>query len=329
MRMSRLIARYSQQLDWDAPEFAPALDDRSLEDFGRLYFGNSVLDRWMAPMVTRCSLGDARETSRVLFLRTLLHEGRERHGALRAAFDELPQFVAGRLSVRYGAEVNRLAQRKRPGVRVIFREDSDTGAQKELSRQADAVVVATSPAEALRIASPLLSIGERDALSEVRFTSSIVLCCALRRPLYSQSKLVQLSRDEGSPLETVLFEPAARDGRAPEGHGIATLRATGAWSESRQGVSNEQVTQEMLSALQSFDPAAARAVDWSRLVRIDDAVPHFGVGHYRLIARLERIFDDQQARGRRVFLAGDYLMGPSREAAVASGERTARRIMAC
>ena len=85
----------------------------------------------------------------------------------------------------------------------------------------------------------------------------------------------------------------------------------------------------MLSALQAFDPAAARAVDWTRLVRIDDAVPCFGVGHYRMIARLEQVFDDQQARGRRVFLAGDYLMGPSRESALASGARSARRVMAC
>ena len=175
----------------------------------------------------------------------------------------------------------------------------------------------------------LRNYAERDALAEVRSTPSIVLCCALRRPLYSQCNLVQLPRDEGSPLETVLFEPAARDGRAPEGRGIATLRATGSWSASRQGVPNEQVTREMLSALQAFDPSAARAVDWSRLVRIDDAVPRFGVGHYRLIERLERIFDDQQAQGRRLFLAGDYLMGPSRESALASGERTARRIMAC
>ena len=67
VRLPRLLARYAAQLEPDAPERAAPLDDRSLHDFGRLYFGASVVERWMAPLVG--PLGDSPDTSRALFLR--------------------------------------------------------------------------------------------------------------------------------------------------------------------------------------------------------------------------------------------------------------------
>ena len=69
VRLPRLLRRYGEQLALDAPEAGADLDDRSLADFGRLYFGPSVVDRWMGPFVTSHSLGDPEQTSRVHFLR--------------------------------------------------------------------------------------------------------------------------------------------------------------------------------------------------------------------------------------------------------------------
>ena len=45
LRLPRLIARYRAALDPGSPERGADLDDRSLGDFGRLYFGESVLSR--------------------------------------------------------------------------------------------------------------------------------------------------------------------------------------------------------------------------------------------------------------------------------------------
>jgi hypothetical protein len=53
------------------------------------------------------------------------------------------------------------------------------------------------------------------------------------------------------------------------------------------------------------------------------AFPRFDVGDYRVLARLRRVEADARARGRRVYLAGDHLIGPTLEAAVVSGERAA------
>src|SRR3990172_9607063 len=76
LRLLRLLARYDASLDPDRPESAARLDDRSLADFATLYFGASVLERWMAPELSAQTLGCANEASRALFLRRL----RERSG---------------------------------------------------------------------------------------------------------------------------------------------------------------------------------------------------------------------------------------------------------
>ena len=60
VRLSRLLTRYESKLEASAPEQAADLDDRSLADFGALYFGRSVVDYWMAPFLTADSLGDER-----------------------------------------------------------------------------------------------------------------------------------------------------------------------------------------------------------------------------------------------------------------------------
>ena len=59
------------------------------------------------------------------------------------------------------------------------------------------------------------------------------------------------------------------------------------------------------------------------MLRLPQAAPRFDVGRYRQIARFERTQRDLRARGRRLYFAGDYLVNPSFEGAVVSGERAA------
>ena len=59
VRLGRLVRRFGANLDPAYPERAAPHDDRSLADYCRLYFGRSVLDRWMEPRVTAGAPGDA------------------------------------------------------------------------------------------------------------------------------------------------------------------------------------------------------------------------------------------------------------------------------
>ena len=62
------------------------------------------------------------------------------------------------------------------------------------------------------------------------------------------------------------------------------------------------------------------------MLRRQHACPQFEVGRYRDIARFERVQAAQRARGRRVYFAGDYLVGPSWNQALLSGQRAAEAI---
>jgi protoporphyrinogen oxidase len=320
VRLPRLLSRFGDRLDPEAPERAADLDDRSLSDFGRLYFGQSVLDRWMAPLVTGVSLDDERETSRVLFLQRYRTHGRARMGLPRSAFAELPEAAAAKLQTRYRAVVARIEARKGRGLRVLLGDGGDL--------QVDAVIVATAAPDAARLADSLLSPAERDGFARIRYLPALALAAGLRRPFSSHPQEIRHPHSEGSPLETTLLEPGVPGGRVPGGQGLATLHATGSWSEANFDAPDEAVAKELMTAFDRTHPGAPHAVLFQRLFRVPRALPRFGVGRYREIARFERVQADLRRAGRRLYFAGDYLMEPSWNGALSSGYRAARAVEA-
>jgi oxygen-dependent protoporphyrinogen oxidase len=162
----------------------------------------------------------------------------------------------------------------------------------------------------------------------VRYAPAVALAVALRRPLGPHAELVRFPRAEGSPLATALLEPGAGGGRAPDGRGLAVLRATGEWSASAIDLPDETVEKELLGAFDPIRPGLRSAALFSRVLRVRDALPRFDVGCYRAIARLEGLGSELRAAGRRIYLAGDYLVDPSWRGALASGQRAARAVAA-
>jgi protoporphyrinogen oxidase len=190
----------------------------------------------------------------------------------------------------------------------------------------DAVVVATSAPEAARLTAPALVAAERDGLAEVRYQPALSLAVGLRRPFFPHPQHIQLPHAEGSPLEAVLLEPGVPGGRVPDGRGLALLRATSAWSEAYFDAPEETVCKELLDAFARIRPGAESAVLFSKLYRVERALPRFGVGHYRQIARFERVQRELRREGRRLYFAGDYLMDPTLEGALASARRAAAAV---
>jgi protoporphyrinogen oxidase len=322
LRLGRLLRRYRRALDPEHPERAAPLDDRSLADFGRLYFGRRALERWLEPAVTTRCLGEAAETSRVLFLRWLHARGGAHLGLPRGGLGELPRAAAARLAIRYGVRVTRIEAAGGGRLRLALQPQGGRPGGERV-REAEAVLIATSAEEAGRIAAPLLAPAERDLLGRVRYLPSLVLCAALRRPFHPHPLLVRVPHAEGSPLESILLEPGVAGERAPAGRGLARLQATSAWSSSHYDLPAETAEKELLDAFDALRPGARGAVVFARLRRVPRALPQFGVGHYRALARFERVQADQRAAGRRLCFAGDWLAEPSFEGAVRSAERAA------
>ncbi len=314
-RLPRLLSRYAPALHLEDPARSACLDDRSLFDFGRLYFGASVLERWMVPMLTAACLGDPRQMSRAHFLRHCRAQLGEREGLTRAPVGDLLEHVASKLGARLETEVRRVGARRGGGCRVELARGRPLGA--------DAVVVATAACEAARITEGWLSSAERESLERVRYVPGLTLAVALRRPFVSQPELLRVPHAEGSPVETLLVEPGRPGGRAPDGAGLALARARGDFARQRRDAPDAALTRVLLDALDPLRPGLRNAVGRARLLRAEYAVPRFDVGRYREIERFERVQEDRRRQGRRLYFAGDYLVDPSHEGALVSGLRAA------
>jgi oxygen-dependent protoporphyrinogen oxidase len=323
LRLPRLVARYGNRIDSERPELAASLDDRSLADFGRLYFGARFVELWMGPLGARTSRADAREASRVLFLHHFRDGAGERLALLRSSSQELMDRAASSVPTTLGACVTGVESRSGGGVRFSIREG-----QRERSAEADAIVLAVPAPDAVELAGAGFSSTERDSLDAVRYVPGLSLAIALRRPFHSHPQRIQFSHVENSPLESVLLEPGVEGGRVPEGRGLALLRATGRWSAAYFEAPDETVSKELIDALGGIFPRIHGAGLFAEVLREKRAVPRFDVGRYRAIAGFTRVQADWRHRGRRIYFAGDYLMGLGWNAALRSGYRAAADVEA-
>ena len=321
VRLPRLVARYAAQLEPDAPERAAALDDRSLHDFGRLYFGESVVERWMAPLVGL--LGDSPDTSRVLFLRRYPAHAEALLGLPRATLAEIVDAAASRLTILTGVEAAGIEPLAEGGLRV---RASERGRERALD--ADAVVMAAPAPEAARVAGGVLCSAEREGLARVRYAPRLALVIGLRRALHPHPRWLSIPHSEGGPLASVVLEPGVAGGRVPSGRGLAVLEARLDYAAAAETAPDDVVAKELQESFEGLLAGARGAAAWTRLYRLPLATPRFDVGRYREIAAFLSVGADQRRSGRRVYFAGDYLMDPSWNGALLSGQRAARAVHA-
>jgi protoporphyrinogen oxidase len=319
-RMRRLLARYARVLQDGCPERAAGIDDRSALEFGRLYFGRHLAERWIEPALAEVTLGDASQTSRVLFLlRHGLGPGAQRV-ALRSGIGALVDAMARGMELSLGVEAATL-EASAAGLRLV------AGGASPTCFEADAVVCATPAAEAARIARPLLSYAERAFFGESRAAASVVLSVALASPLNLAPQRVRIAPVEALPLSHVAVEVGTRGGAVPAGGAIVTLIARDAWSRPHLAAPAEVVEKELLVHGERIVPALSHTPLFTQLARWESAYPCFDVGRFRAIARFQAIQEQARRDGRRLYFAGDYLGGPSMEGALASAARAAEAVL--
>jgi len=328
MRWTRLMARYSPLLDVTAPERAASLDFRSVADFARLYFGDSVFERWISPEVTDVFAANEHDLSRVtaMLLWTARGTGRPRsalHGLPRRGLDALVDAMAAGLRVRREVEVARIDEVPSGGFAVECRGQS--GGRGEL--EADAVVLATSALEAGRIAHFAVSPAERDFLAGVRQGPEITLALALDRAPSGLPQRIRVPHAEDLPVDTILLEPGLAGSRVPMGEGMATLRATERFARANASLPDDVLEKGLLAGLGRLLPGIDSSIRELRLHRRSEGIPRFEVGAYRALDRFRRVVSDLREQSRRLYFAGDYLIGPGPESAVIAGERAARDLL--
>ena len=329
VRWPRLMARYLPLLDPTAPERAADLDFRSVSDFAELYFGPSVLRRWVAPEAEDFYSGEAGELSRVAALLLWRARATGRRGAAypglpRQGLDPLFQSASQAIGIRHHGA----ALRVEGGGVAGFEIASDGLALPGGSLQADAVVVATSPAEAGRLGASILEAAERDFFSAVHERPGIVLTVELQRAPSGMPERVRIPVEEGFSAASVIFEPGLPGRRQDGVAGLATVRAREAFAASALQMPGDAVEKSLLGDLKILYPALVGSLGASRLLRSRAQTPAFDVGAYRALHRFRRVQEDRRRLGRRLYFAGDYLISPSIEGRVVSGFRAAADLIA-
>jgi oxygen-dependent protoporphyrinogen oxidase len=321
-RLARLLRRFGAALDPSAPERAAPHDDRSVADFGRLYFGETVVDRWMAPFLSSATSCDALETSRALFLRRILTHRDSAPCVLKGGLASLSEALAAEVAPTLGEEATAIEVATRSensaGVRV-----RSAGREPGSPYDADAVVLALPAPEALRLAAPILASAERDFLAAIRYEPSIAFAVASATRIDRTARWIQVPHVENWPIEAIQVEIGTPGARIPEGSALTRVRATAAFSRAHLDASDREVQDRLGTMLERLYPRIRDAVLFSRVYREARAIPRFDVGHYRRLAGFLRVQNDLCARGRRVYFAADYLADPTLEGAVCSGLRTA------
>jgi len=339
-RLARLQRRFAALFDASAPERAARLDDRSLADFARLYFGRRVLERHLEPLCGGDFLADAESASRLLFL--LHHAGRLLlpTGALRGGLGALPAALAARQDLRSGHRVEAIEPQGAGFALHIAPRAGNAGADNGAAAngravansgaagfEADAVLAATPARAALQMLGALLEAPERDFLASAHCAPAIVAHLALSKPLTPLATRVRAPAALGSPLAAIALEPGGARAPAPEGAGLATLLARPDWSRRHLQAEDGELESDLVGALERLYPRAADALRFAALRRWPAAFPHFPVGRYRALARFRRFEAARLAEGRRLAYAGDYLCAPTLEGAVRSGQRAARALL--
>lgn len=320
LRLPRLAARYAPHLDPAFAERAAPLDDRSLRDWGSLYFGRSVVERWLEPWLTERAPADEREASRAAFLLRWAPEQRSEAGALREPPGLLAERLGARLGVRLACAAAAVAPRAEGGLTVALEGGG--------ALAADAVVLAVPAAEALRLGAPLWVSAERDVLAAARCDAAITWVGATRPLPVSAPTRVRVPRAEGSPLALVALEPEPARTAGEIGRGRVTALAREPWSTAHLDAPDDVVAKPLVEAIARILPGGLEPPGDAIVCRFPAAWPRFDVGSFRRLARLRAAQADRRAAGRRLYLAGDWLAAPTLEGAVASGRRAAEEVLA-
>jgi oxygen-dependent protoporphyrinogen oxidase len=328
----------------------PPDEDESVATFVRRKFGDEILDRIVAPMVSGIYAGDAESISVSAAFPSLrryeLEYGSIVRGALKArpakgemrprlcsfsgGMETLPAALAQSLGDSLWCDTQ--VQSIRAAAPAISGEARGARFQIEISRRggpetlsADAVVVA-APCDAS--ATILSAVSEhfaptfrQIAYAPVAVVSMGYVRAAIGNALDGFGFLVP--RGEGLHLLGAVWNSSLFPDRAPVGHVSIASFAGGATDPGFCALPESeiaaQITNEFAQILRiTAPPAAIRVQKYSR------ALPQYNLGHARIVESLASL----TAAIPGLFLAGNYLAGPSVGACVAQATQTAEAVLA-
>jgi oxygen-dependent protoporphyrinogen oxidase len=322
----------------------PPAEEESVANFVRRKFGSEILEYLVAPFVSGVYAGDPEQLSLSAAFPSLAEWERDFGSVVRGAIKSrpdrrtktakpslcsfgggvaaLPRRLAAKLGNRLKTGVKVLALRQTPNASSPFLEVETAG---EMRNASPAVVVATpayAAAELIRTLAPALAA----SLLAIPYAPVAVVAHAYHRqqvahPLYGFGFLVprkEKIRTLGTVWNSSLFP-----GRGPAGSVTMTSFIGGATDlEIVEHAEKEisRIVQQDNSGLLGItgEPMASRVWKYPR------ALPQYNLRHGRIV---EAVRDGERA-WPGLFLAGNYLAGPSLGKCVDNAFRTAEAVAA-
>lgn len=227
----------------------------------------------------------------------------------------LARELASRLRVRSECEVRRV-ESFTGGARLALCEQ---GVARTLD--ADAVVVAV-PGSRVNALCPKLTPEERGFFEAVRYAPALVAFLAFARVPSARVRSVWIPPHAGLELSGLVLEQL-RPGAAPHGAGLVRALIAPAACLRMHRAPDASIADLAAENLAYGRFGLPRPCDYT-VLRFPDAWPRFEPGDVQRLAR----FLQRLERSPRIAFAGDYLVAPSADAALASGLRAAAELEA-
>lgn len=318
----------------------PPAEDESIAGFVRRKFGDELLDKMVAPFVSGVYAGDPEKLSlRSAFPK--VHEFETTYGSVlrgamksrppketpraglcsfRDGMETLPRGIGARLGDLFITESRVLALRRgKTNGKPWFEIDIDRHNHRE-TIAASAVIVAAPTDTAGQILHGLSeqfpSTFTRIGYAPVAVVSAGYRLEQIQQPVNGFGFLVP--RTEGLRVLGTVFNSSLFPGRAPDGMECFTSFAGGATDPGLLNMSDDEIMKlisgEVARVLQiSGQPVVTNIHRYAR------ALPQYNLGHSETVAALNALTSAIPG----LFLAGNYLSGPSIGACVEQANRTA------
>ncbi len=321
----------------------PPAEDESIAAFVRRKFGDELLNRLVAPFVSGVYAGDPERLSlRAAFPK--IHEFESQYGSvLRGAMKSRPAKGApraGLCSFRDGMETLPRSIAARLG-NTLRLETCVTGVRHgkangkpwfevEILREnhrevlaANAVIVAT-PAHVASVALGGLSDAFAPLFSRIEYAPVAVVSACFRREQIQRPPDgfgFLVPRAEGLHVLGTVFNSSLFAGRAPDGMVCFTSFAGGATEPNFAALDDEQILGTICDEVARVLGITGKPVA-TNLHRYARALPQYNLGHTQLVKSLEAVAASMPG----LFLAGNYLSGPSIGSSVEQAFQTAEAV---
>lgn len=293
-------------------------DIESVEQYCARRLNRRIQDRFLVPLLGGVWVIDGRKMS-VVDLYFLL--AKFLGGGLRGytgGIDFVHRELAKRLDVRTSCQVE-LVEQGNDDAHIVWTHDGT-----QYDETVDGIVL-TMAATQVAPVYPGLDPKLQKILSEgLQQASYGTLRIALNRRPDIDAVFLAVPMNENMGVGSIAFEHNISPDAAPPGKGLIAAFMYHEWAHTRLELSDDALIEQIVPGLDKAIPGIADMIEFVEVSRWQPATLRSVTGMHKLIAELDRAFDD----GRRVQHAGDYMSVASIEGSVIGGETAARRLTA-